>query len=83
MSAAEGICLSDLTWSTSSMAHSLEIFRAWLSRDCHSCCVACRLRLGYVTGPKPLIDRIILHIQVTSCHPSTLSQVHFTNVCLT
>jgi len=44
--------------------------------DCWLSCM-CRLRLGYVTGPKPLIDRIILHVQVTSCHASTMSQVHY------
>ena len=32
------------------------------------------LRLGFVTGPKPLIERIMLHMQVSSMHTTSLSQ---------
>lgn len=35
----------------------------------------CRLRVGFITGPKPLIERIVLHIQVSTMHPSTFAQV--------
>jgi len=33
------------------------------------------IRLGFVTGPKPLIERIVLHMQVSVLHASSLSQV--------
>lgn len=33
------------------------------------------IRLGFVTGPKQLIDRIVLHMQVSVLHASSLSQV--------
>ena len=32
------------------------------------------LRLGFVTGPKPLVDRIMLHVQVSVLHATSLSQ---------
>jgi len=33
------------------------------------------IRLGFVTGPKPLIERLVLHMQVSVLHASSLSQV--------
>eukprot|EP00002_Diphylleia_rotans_P006209 TRINITY_DN1555_c0_g1_i1.p1 TRINITY_DN1555_c0_g1~~TRINITY_DN1555_c0_g1_i1.p1 ORF type:complete len:349 (-),score=71.69 TRINITY_DN1555_c0_g1_i1:137-1183(-) len=33
------------------------------------------IRLGFVTGPKPLVDRIQLHTQATTLHANGLSQV--------
>lgn len=33
------------------------------------------LRIGFITGPKPLIERIVLHIQVSTMHPSTFAQL--------
>eukprot|EP00096_Caligus_rogercresseyi_P015740 TRINITY_DN8215_c0_g1_i2.p1 TRINITY_DN8215_c0_g1~~TRINITY_DN8215_c0_g1_i2.p1 ORF type:complete len:302 (+),score=61.44 TRINITY_DN8215_c0_g1_i2:62-907(+) len=33
------------------------------------------LRLGFVTGPKPLVERIVLHMQASVLHASSLSQV--------
>ena len=35
------------------------------------------MRLGFVTGPKPLVDRINLHMQVSVLQASSLSQVRF------
>ncbi|KAL9186804.1 hypothetical protein ACHAXT_010524 [Thalassiosira profunda] len=32
------------------------------------------MRLGFVTGPKPLIDRINLHTQASNLHPTGLTQ---------
>jgi kynurenine/2-aminoadipate aminotransferase len=32
-------------------------------------------RLGFCTGPKPLIERIVLHMQATSLHASGMSQI--------
>lgn len=34
-----------------------------------------RFRLGFVTGPNAVIERLMLHLQVTSMHASSLSQV--------
>ncbi|MEQ2167947.1 hypothetical protein GOODEAATRI_009280 [Goodea atripinnis] len=31
--------------------------------------------IGFVTGPKPLVDRIVLHIQASTMHTSTFTQV--------
>ncbi|KAJ3036715.1 hypothetical protein HDV00_002427 [Rhizophlyctis rosea] len=33
------------------------------------------VRIGWVTGPAPLVDRIVLHGQATNLHPSGLSQI--------
>lgn len=33
------------------------------------------IRMGFVTGPKPLVDKIVLHLQVSVLHASSLSQV--------
>ena len=40
----------------------------------------CRLRVGFITGPKPLIERIVLHIQVSTLNTSTFSQVRTISV---
>ena len=55
------------------------------------------MRIGFVTGPKPLIDRINLHTQASNLHPAGITQAmvlgllqawgkegwekHLTNVC--
>ncbi|XP_029794657.1 kynurenine/alpha-aminoadipate aminotransferase, mitochondrial isoform X2 [Suricata suricatta] len=33
------------------------------------------LRLGFITGPKPLIERVVFHTQVSTMHPSTFTQL--------
>nr|XP_008248013.1 kynurenine/alpha-aminoadipate aminotransferase, mitochondrial isoform X1 [Oryctolagus cuniculus] len=33
------------------------------------------LRVGFLTGPKPLIERVVLHTQVSSLHTSTFTQL--------
>ncbi|KAM5234770.1 kynurenine/alpha-aminoadipate aminotransferase, mitochondrial-like [Hipposideros larvatus] len=33
------------------------------------------LRIGFITGPKPLIERIVLHTQVSTLHSSTFAQL--------
>lgn len=38
------------------------------------------MRVGWVTGPKPLIQNIELHIQSSYLHSSTLSQVNIFSV---
>ena len=32
------------------------------------------LRIGFITGPKPLIERVVLHTQVSTLHTSTFTQ---------
>lgn len=43
-------------------------------------CFVSRLRIGFVTGPKPLVDRVVLHIQASTMHTSTFTQVIHTYV---
>ncbi|KAL1459263.1 hypothetical protein WDU94_011265 [Cyamophila willieti] len=43
--------------------------------DSFSKTLSAGLRLGYVTAPKPFIDRINLHMQVTTMHASGLPQL--------
>jgi len=38
------------------------------------------IRLGFVTGPKPIVDRVMLHMQVSVLHASSLSQVLVSNL---
>ena len=42
------------------------LFLRWLSSS---------LRIGFVSGPHALIERLIYHIMVSSMHVSSLSQV--------
>uniref|UniRef100_A0A8C3S756 Aminotransferase class I/classII large domain-containing protein n=1 Tax=Chelydra serpentina TaxID=8475 RepID=A0A8C3S756_CHESE len=58
--------------------------------DTFSKIISAGLRLGFLTGPKPLIDRVILHIQSSTMHASTFTQVsaiaqlhnYLTGLCL-
>ncbi|KAB0368839.1 hypothetical protein FD755_019873 [Muntiacus reevesi] len=34
-----------------------------------------KLRIGFITGPKPLIERIVLYTEVSTMHTSTFTQV--------
>ena len=43
--------------------------------DSFSKIISSGLRLGWATGPAPLIERLNLHMQATSLHPSGISQV--------
>lgn len=43
--------------------------------DTFSKVISSGLRVGFITGPKFLIERIVLHTQVSSLHPCTLSQL--------
>ncbi|XP_020853523.1 kynurenine/alpha-aminoadipate aminotransferase, mitochondrial [Phascolarctos cinereus] len=38
------------------------------------------LRVGFITGPKPLIDQIVLHMQVSTMHTSTFTQLLITQL---
>lgn len=46
-----------------------------LRLDSFSKILSSGLRLGYVTGPKELVQQIEYRMQVTTLHPSGLSQV--------
>ncbi|TNN46699.1 Kynurenine/alpha-aminoadipate aminotransferase, mitochondrial [Liparis tanakae] len=37
--------------------------------------LARQLRIGFLTGPKPLVDRVVLHIQASTMHTSTFTQL--------
>lgn len=43
--------------------------------DSFSKIVSPGLRLGFVTGPKQVLEKMICHLQSSSVHPSGLSQV--------
>ncbi|XP_048365633.1 kynurenine/alpha-aminoadipate aminotransferase, mitochondrial-like [Sphaerodactylus townsendi] len=43
--------------------------------DSFSKTISSGFRIGFVTGPAPLIDKIILHTQVSTMQPSTFTQV--------
>lgn len=54
---------------------SMDVEGRVLRFDSMSKVLSSGLRLGWVTGPKPLIQNIELHIQSSYLHSSTLSQV--------
>eukprot|EP00095_Tigriopus_kingsejongensis_P005565 snap_masked-scaffold12_size759060-processed-gene-2.11 protein:Tk05565 transcript:snap_masked-scaffold12_size759060-processed-gene-2.11-mRNA-1 annotation:"kynurenine alpha-aminoadipate aminotransferase mitochondrial precursor" len=54
---------------------SLDKDRRVLRFDSFSKILSSGIRLGFVTGPKPLVDQMVLHLQVSSLHASALSQV--------
>lgn len=49
--------------------------RRVLRLDSFSKIVSPGLRLGFVTGPKEVLEKMICHLQSSSIHPSGLSQV--------
>ncbi|XP_067838582.1 kynurenine/alpha-aminoadipate aminotransferase, mitochondrial isoform X2 [Heptranchias perlo] len=54
---------------------SLDVDGRVLRTDSFSKILSSGLRIGFLTGPKPLIDRIILHIQCSTMHTSTFTQL--------
>lgn len=53
---------------------SMDVEGRVLRFDSFSKVLSSGLRLGFVTGPKPLVDRIMLHVQVSVLHATSLSQ---------
>nr|XP_027783024.1 kynurenine/alpha-aminoadipate aminotransferase, mitochondrial isoform X1 [Marmota flaviventris] len=53
---------------------SMDVDGRVVRADTFSKVLSSGLRVGFLTGPKPLIERILLHIQVSSLHPCTFSQ---------
>ncbi|XP_063090824.1 kynurenine/alpha-aminoadipate aminotransferase, mitochondrial-like [Cavia porcellus] len=54
---------------------SMDVDGRVIRADSFSKLLSSGLRVGFVTGPKPLIERIVLHTQVSSIHVSTFSQI--------
>ncbi|KAJ6650198.1 hypothetical protein lerEdw1_013527 [Lerista edwardsae] len=54
---------------------SMDVDGRVIRTDSFSKVLSSGLRIGFLTGPKPLIDRVILHIQVSTMHTSTFTQL--------
>ncbi|XP_054845972.1 kynurenine/alpha-aminoadipate aminotransferase, mitochondrial-like [Eublepharis macularius] len=54
---------------------SLDVDGRVIRCDSFSKVISSGLRIGFVTGPAPLIDKIILHTQVSTMQTSTFTQV--------
>ncbi|XP_059501024.1 kynurenine/alpha-aminoadipate aminotransferase, mitochondrial isoform X2 [Stegostoma tigrinum] len=54
---------------------SLDVDGRVIRTDSFSKILSSGLRMGFLTGPKPLIDRVVLHIQVSTMHTSTFTQL--------
>ncbi|XP_072113202.1 kynurenine/alpha-aminoadipate aminotransferase, mitochondrial isoform X1 [Mobula birostris] len=54
---------------------SLDVDGRVLRTDSFSKILSSGLRIGFLTGPKPLVNRIVLHIQCSTMHTSTFSQI--------
>ncbi|XP_055435653.1 kynurenine/alpha-aminoadipate aminotransferase, mitochondrial-like [Bubalus kerabau] len=54
---------------------SLDVDGRVIRADSFSKVLSSGLRVGFITGPKPLIERIVLHIQVSTLNTSTFSQL--------
>uniref|UniRef100_A0A2K5C1G8 Kynurenine/alpha-aminoadipate aminotransferase, mitochondrial n=1 Tax=Aotus nancymaae TaxID=37293 RepID=A0A2K5C1G8_AOTNA len=54
---------------------SMDVDGRVIRTDSFSKILSSGLRIGFLTGPKPLIERVILHIQVSTMHPSTFNQL--------
>lgn len=54
---------------------SMDVDGRVIRTDSFSKILSSGLRLGFLTGPKPLIDRVVLHIQASTMHTSTFTQM--------
>uniref|UniRef100_A0A673ND17 Kynurenine/alpha-aminoadipate aminotransferase, mitochondrial n=1 Tax=Sinocyclocheilus rhinocerous TaxID=307959 RepID=A0A673ND17_9TELE len=54
---------------------SMDVDSRVLRTDSFSKILSSGLRIGFVTGPKPLVERVVLHIQASTMHTSTFTQV--------
>ncbi|VFV33231.1 kynurenine alpha-aminoadipate [Lynx pardinus] len=54
---------------------SMDVDGRVIRADSFSKVLSSGLRLGFITGPKPLIERVVLHTQVSTMHPSTFTQL--------
>uniref|UniRef100_A0A8C4MYR8 Kynurenine/alpha-aminoadipate aminotransferase, mitochondrial n=1 Tax=Equus asinus asinus TaxID=83772 RepID=A0A8C4MYR8_EQUAS len=53
---------------------SMDVDGRVIRADSFSKVLSSGLRIGFITGPKRLIERIVLHTQVSSLHPNTFAQ---------
>ncbi|XP_070977567.1 kynurenine/alpha-aminoadipate aminotransferase, mitochondrial-like [Oncorhynchus clarkii lewisi] len=54
---------------------SMDVDGRIIRTDSFSKILSSGLRIGFVTGPKPLVDRVVLHIQASTMHTSTFPQL--------
>ncbi|XP_044081046.1 kynurenine/alpha-aminoadipate aminotransferase, mitochondrial isoform X3 [Neovison vison] len=54
---------------------SMDIDGRVIRTDSFSKVLSSGLRIGFITGPKPLIERVVFHTQVSTMHPSTFTQL--------
>ncbi|XP_069100408.1 kynurenine/alpha-aminoadipate aminotransferase, mitochondrial [Pleurodeles waltl] len=54
---------------------SMDVDGRVIRTDSMSKILSSGLRIGFVTGPQPLIERIVLHVQTSTLHTSTFTQV--------
>uniref|UniRef100_A0A8D3DET0 Kynurenine/alpha-aminoadipate aminotransferase, mitochondrial n=1 Tax=Scophthalmus maximus TaxID=52904 RepID=A0A8D3DET0_SCOMX len=54
---------------------SMDVDGRIIRTDSFSKILSSGLRIGFVTGPKPLVERVVLHIQASTMHTSTFTQL--------
>ncbi|XP_047573352.1 kynurenine/alpha-aminoadipate aminotransferase, mitochondrial isoform X4 [Lutra lutra] len=54
---------------------SMDVDGRVIRTDSFSKVLSSGLRIGFITGPKSLIERVVFHTQVSTMHPSTLTQL--------
>lgn len=54
---------------------SMDVDGRVIRADSFSKVLSSGLRIGFITGPKPLIERVVLHTQVSTLHTSTFTQL--------
>ncbi|XP_053315755.1 kynurenine/alpha-aminoadipate aminotransferase, mitochondrial isoform X2 [Spea bombifrons] len=54
---------------------SMDVDGRVIRADSMSKILSSGLRIGFLTGPKPLLERIILHMQASTLHTSTFTQI--------
>ncbi|XP_077444342.1 kynurenine/alpha-aminoadipate aminotransferase, mitochondrial isoform X2 [Stigmatopora argus] len=59
---------------------SMDVDGRIIRTDSFSKILSSGLRIGFVTGPRPLVDRVVLHIQASTMHTSTFTQLMVSQV---
>lgn len=54
---------------------SMDVDGRVIRSDSFSKVLSAGLRIGFISGPKPLIERVVLHTQVSTLHTSTFTQL--------
>ncbi|XP_077357696.1 kynurenine/alpha-aminoadipate aminotransferase, mitochondrial [Festucalex cinctus] len=54
---------------------SMDVDGRVIRTDSFSKILSSGLRIGFVTGPKPLVERLVLHVQASTMHTSTFAQL--------